>query len=104
MLVIRDTVDGTCRLLDFNDYELDIQRLEEGGWEVAGELDYHQEVSYTEDDSNALQFTTCEHVVNPHIAANDNAKPNRFCQRWILIIDDGAPEYCSDHEPFHEDE
>lgn len=101
MLVIRDTQDGTCRLLEGYSYDYDADRLLELNWEIAGELELNQEAKFVDD--GAMEFTQCERVVNPHIPANDNSRPNRFCQRAILIIDDGAPEYCSDHEPFHEE-
>ena len=86
--VLRDTSTGACHLTDF---ELDIERLEACGYELAGYLANPQRVTlnnsedfdYNQDDSDTPEFTTCE--------AED-------CSKWIMIDEEGgAPTYCTEH-------
>lgn len=85
--VIRDTSTGECHLTDF---DLDEERLDECGYEIAGQLANPHRVTLHNDenvdlalDEDAPEFTTCERV---------------GCTRWIMIDEEGgAPEYCSTH-------
>jgi hypothetical protein len=78
MLVLRDYVNGDCYVVDFKQSELDLERLDYADLEVAGEV---INLKSCETD-NQLQFTSCENI---------------NCKRWILIIDDFAPENCAEH-------
>lgn len=90
MLILRDTVYGSCYVVDFIAQDLDIDRLEEANLEVAGPVANKANVQIIsteaendgEDEEDQLYFTTCE---------------TEGCGKWILIIDDGAPEHCTIH-------
>lgn len=91
--VIRDTTTGDCHLTDF---ELDIDRLEECGYELAGYLANPKRVTLNiednfnelEDDHDTPEFTTC---------SEDG------CKLWLMIDPEwGAPEYCTKHETENE--
>jgi hypothetical protein len=92
MLILRDTSTSECYIVDFQESELDLERIEEAGLELAGPVRNHMAYKFVdvenedepgEDHPDQLYFTTCE---------RDD------CGKWILIIDDGAPTYCTEHE------
>ncbi len=78
--VIRDTMTGDCQLVGFEN--LDTGRLEEFGLELAGYIKDELDYTYA-DKSKQPYFTIC--VLDK-------------CNKWILIVNDQAPEYCSEHE------
>jgi len=90
--VLRDTSTGDCFLVSTGTKDnLDEGRLQESWLELAGWLYAPDAVTIKpsdvdpcEDDGDATPcFTTCE---------------QDGCERLILIIDDGAPEFCTRHE------
>jgi hypothetical protein len=89
--VVRDTVNGDCFLVACDSADgMDAERLEWGGLELAGWLRYpqqHDSTPNTDELKHAPYFTTCEHE-------DEHGK----CERLILIVDDMAPEYCTEHE------
>lgn len=84
--VLRDTSNGDCFLVSLNTTDdLDVERLDGSGLELSGWLRYpSQHDSHVTDEwREAPNFTTCEWG---------------YCGRFILIIDDMAPEFCTEHE------
>lgn len=89
--VLRDTSNGECYLVTADDTDaIDIERVNEGGYEVAGWLRYPRQAEQhpnTDEQKRAPLFTTCEHDIE-----------GGTCERLILLIDDMAPEFCTEHE------
>lgn len=93
--VLRNTITGICYLTAGEDGGFDTERLAEGDLEVAGWLrrpeQYDAKASakigcWCEDgegEDGLPCFTECE---------------RDGCQRLLLIVDGGAPEFCSEHE------
>lgn len=92
MFILRDTINGDCYVVGFDSPgELDLERIEAGGLELGGTVRNSTSVKIVDteaeadgdDDPDQLYFTTCEHP---------------GCGKWLLIIDDQAPEFCTEHE------
>lgn len=99
--VLRDNQDGQCWLVPATSSdEFDTDRLAEGNLEIAGWLDlpeqYNDQAIENDEYERQPMFTTCEMVVDPSKPQADGS--GRFCDRLILIINDGAPEFCTEHE------
>lgn len=104
--VLRNPSTGGCVLVHLNHRdELDTERAEEGGYELAGWLCHEQQYNSegtdevideaeSDYDHEIPMFTDCLH----------NEGTEQKCDKMVMIIDDGAPSYCTTHEAEHEDE
>lgn len=85
--VLRDTVNGECHLVPVDNTDgIDIPRIEEGQYELSGWLKYPCQFSVTSsthEHARAPYFTTCE---------------DETCGKLIMLIEEQAPEFCSEHE------
>lgn len=103
--VIRDTVTGACFLVPAAHHEaFDLERLDEAGYELSGWLQHQEQYreqawsdvdgDSDEPDERGYGYDNLPVYQGPYFTECSRDD----CDKQIVIIDDGAPEFCTDHE------